>query len=170
MCTMRPCEALSGRSESAIIVVNAFSQVCHHRVAVIHSQPMILECHSSVHPDCRCFPDCRFTSFRSVYPDHNRQQQPTRFSFGCTRVALQQQKRAHKRYIEPGWPARSTSLPELPGFISGVCFDQQCQQAADRAFLIVTSIPLLGLLCAVILKYRPPSAEALNKDEVSFAF
>ena len=130
---------------------------------------MILDCHSSLHPDCRCFPDCQitgFTSFRSVYPDRNRQQS-TRWSFGCTRVALQQQKRAHKRYSEPGWPARSTSLPELAGFISGVCFDQQCQQAADRAFLIVTSIPLLGLLCAVILKYRPPSAEALNKDEVS---
>lgn len=58
------------------------------------------------------------------------------------------------------------SLPEVPGFIAGICFDQQCQQAADRAFLIVTSIPLLGLLCAVILKYKPPSADALNREEV----
>ena len=109
-------------------------------------------------------------SVRSLYSLRDRQQQRTRWTFGCTRFALQQQKRAHKRHSKPGWPARSTSLPELAGFISGVCFDQQCQQAADRAFFIVTSIPLLGLLCAIILKYRPPSAEALSKDEVSLAF
>lgn len=59
------------------------------------------------------------------------------------------------------------SLVETVGFVAGVCFDQQCQQAADRAFLAVTSIPLLGLLAAVILRFRPPSAASLNKDEVS---
>lgn len=81
--------------------------------------------------------------------------------------------RQHLRFRRKHSSTRSAScrasLLEVSGFVSGVCFDQQCQQAADRAFLIVTSVPLLGLLCAIILKYKAPSAQALSKEEVSSA-
>ncbi|KAL0024275.1 hypothetical protein WJX79_002109 [Trebouxia sp. C0005] len=40
------------------------------------------------------------------------------------------------------------------------------QEAADRAFLTVTLIPLLGLLVAIILRFRPAAAENLDGDQV----
>ena len=57
-------------------------------------------------------------------------------------------------------------VAELLAFVPGVCFDRQCQEAADRAFLIVTIVPLLGLLAAIVLRFRPASAEKLGDDQV----
>ncbi len=57
-------------------------------------------------------------------------------------------------------------LAELLAFVPGVCFDKQCQEAADRAFLIVTTVPLLGLLTAIILRFRPASSEKIGSDQV----
>lgn len=58
------------------------------------------------------------------------------------------------------------SLVDLLAFVPGICFDRQCQEAADRAFLIVTTIPLLGLLFAIILRFRPASDEKPGSDQV----
>lgn len=59
------------------------------------------------------------------------------------------------------------SLVEVLAFVPGVCFDRQCQEAADKAFLIVTAVPLLGLLAAIILRFRPASTEELNSEQVA---
>ena len=76
--------------------------------------------------------------------------------------------------------SRTSNLRRAPGrcqatlldalaFVPGVCFDRQCQEAADRAFLIVTAVPLLGLLVAIILRFRPASSEQLGNDQVDCA-
>ena len=59
------------------------------------------------------------------------------------------------------------SILEVLAFVPGVCFDKQCQEAADKAFLIVTAVPLLGLVAAVILKFRPATTEELNSEQVA---
>ena len=62
-----------------------------------------------------------------------------------------------------------TSLYDSLAFVPGICFDRQCQEAADRASLTVTLIPLLGLLVAIILRFRPAAAENLDNDQVHVA-
>lgn len=57
-------------------------------------------------------------------------------------------------------------VTEFLAFVPGVCFDRQCQEAADRAFLIVTIVPLLGLFAAIVLRFRPASTEKLGDDQV----
>ena len=37
----------------------------------------------------------------------------------------------------------------------GMCFDAECQAAMDRAFLIATLLPLLGLAGAIGFRLRP---------------
>lgn len=59
------------------------------------------------------------------------------------------------------------SVLEVLAFVPGVCFDRECQEAADKAFLIVTAVPLLGLVAAVVLKFRPASTEELNSEQVA---
>lgn len=59
------------------------------------------------------------------------------------------------------------SILEVLAFVPGVCFDRQCQEAADKAFLIVTAVPLLGLAAAVILRFRPASTEELDSEQVA---
>ena len=59
------------------------------------------------------------------------------------------------------------TLLDVLAFVPGVCFDRQCQEAADRAFLIVTAVPLLGLLVAIILRLRPASSEKLGSEQVA---
>lgn len=59
-----------------------------------------------------------------------------------------------------------SSLYESLAFVRGICFDRQCQEAADKTFLTVTLIPLLGLLIAIILRFRPAAAENLDNDQV----
>lgn len=59
------------------------------------------------------------------------------------------------------------SVLEVLAFVPGVCFDRQCQEAADKAFLIVTAIPLLGLVAAIVLRFRPASTEELNSEQVA---
>ncbi len=76
--------------------------------------------------------------------------------------------KTRKSRARPGFTCK-TSLHESLAFVSGICFDRQCQEAADRAFLIVTLIPLLGLLIAIILRFRPAAAEDLNSDQVHVA-
>ncbi len=73
-----------------------------------------------------------------------------------------------KSRVRPGFTCK-TSLYEPLAFVSGICFDRQCQEAADRAFLTVTLIPLLGLLIAIILRFRPAAAENLDSDQVRVA-
>lgn len=79
----------------------------------------------------------------------------------CSRVWL-----GHRRTQCQRLQCQAT-LAEVLAFIPGVCFDRQCQEAADRAFLIVTTVPLLGLLAAIILKLRPVSTEKLNSEQVA---
>ena len=73
-----------------------------------------------------------------------------------------------KSRARPGLTCK-TSLYESLAFVSGICFDRQCQEAADKAFLTVTLIPLLGLLIAIILRFRPAAAEDLDGDQVHVA-
>ena len=59
------------------------------------------------------------------------------------------------------------SLLDALAFVPGVCFDRQCQEAADRAFLVVTAVPLLGLLVAIVLRFRPATTEQLGSEQVA---
>lgn len=85
-----------------------------------------------------------------------------RSSTKCFRVWSSHRRRM---YLRP-WRCQA-SLADVLAFVPGVCFDRQCQEAADRAFLIVTTVPLLGLLMAIILKLRPASSEELNSEQVA---
>lgn len=76
--------------------------------------------------------------------------------------------KVRKSRARPGFTCKA-SLYESLAFVPGICFDRQCQEAADRAFLTVTLIPLLGLLVAIILRFRPAAAENLDKDQVPVA-
>lgn len=49
--------------------------------------------------------------------------------------------------------------------INGVCFDAECAAAADRIFLAVLAVPLLGLLCAILYALRP-----IGESEVRLKF
>lgn len=73
--------------------------------------------------------------------------------------------KVRKSRARPGFTCKA-SLYESLAFVPGICFDRQCQEAADRAFLTVTLIPLLGLLVAIILRFRPAAGENLDKDQV----
>ncbi|DBA87741.1 TPA: hypothetical protein ACH3X1_004742 [Trebouxia sp. C0004] len=66
--------------------------------------------------------------------------------------------KVRKSRARPGFPCK-TSLCESLAFVPGICFDRQCQEAADRVFLTVTLVPLLGLLVAIILRFRPAAAD-----------
>ena len=57
-------------------------------------------------------------------------------------------------------------LAEVLAFVPGVCFDRQCQEAADKAFITVTAIPLLGLVAAILFKLRPASTKELDSEQV----
>ena len=73
---------------------------------------------------------------------------------------------SHKGKHCQSWRCHAT-LSDVLASVPGVCFDRQCQEAADRAFLFVTIVPLLGLLTAITLKLRPASPEELNSEQVS---
>jgi len=51
------------------------------------------------------------------------------------------------------------------GGINGVCFDAECAAAADRIFLAVLAVPLLGLLCAILY-----ALQAVGESEVRLIF
>ena len=80
---------------------------------------------------------------------------------------LRQQFLSSARLRGPRNFQRGAALLELAAVLPGICFDSQCQDAADTAFLIVTAIPLLGLLIAIILRYRPLSPEQLDQLKVA---
>ena len=154
--------------------VNAVKLACR-KVAVFQGQSMTTECCKVARALCRgsaltkaARPAVRRRSRRSACLGNRvyDQQRVARRRVDRTLRLPHQRGLASKGHSRNSQVLCVASLPEVPGFIAGVCFDQQCQQAADRAFLIVTSVPLLGLLCAVILKYKPPSADALNREEV----
>lgn len=88
-----------------------------------------------------------------------------RCSTTCFRVwshLVSYRRRTHCRSLRC-----QATLADVLAFVPGVCFDRQCQEAADRAFLIVTAVPLLGLFTAIILKLRPASTEELNSEQVA---
>ncbi|GFR48680.1 hypothetical protein Agub_g10635, partial [Astrephomene gubernaculifera] len=47
-------------------------------------------------------------------------------------------------------------LAQLVAYVAPVCFNQACQEASDRAFLITLSIPLLVAAIAAVTCLRPP--------------
>lgn len=49
--------------------------------------------------------------------------------------------------------------------INGVCFDAACAAAADRVFLAVVAVPLLGLVASILYALRP-----IDKDKVRRLF
>ena len=46
--------------------------------------------------------------------------------------------------------------------INGVCFDPACAQAADRIFLAVIAVPLVGLAAAILYALRPVDKEQVQ--------
>ena len=46
--------------------------------------------------------------------------------------------------------------------INGVCFDSACAAAADRVFLAVVAVPLVGLVASILYALRP-----IDKDQVN---
>ena len=103
----------------------------------------------------------RISLHRTLSPPDHR---PCLKSSKCFRV-LNHLVSHRKRHCQ-SWQCHAT-LADVLAFVPGVCFDRQCQEAADRAFLIVTTVPLLGLLMAIILKLRPASPEDLNSEQVA---
>lgn len=65
-------------------------------------------------------------------------------------------------------PCSCHALPELTlAFatgINGICFDPACAAAADRVFLAVIAVPLVGLLASILYALRP-----VDKDQVHSA-
>ncbi|KXZ50094.1 hypothetical protein GPECTOR_18g70 [Gonium pectorale] len=69
--------------------------------------------------------------------------------------------------------AMSSTAAQLAGqlltaaaFVSPVCFNQVCQEATDRAFLIALSIPLLVGAVAAAVVLRPPPRELTESGRV----
>ena len=109
------------------------------------------------------------TSSLSPHGDRINQQRGTDiFSLNCSRsTSYRQQCLQFRARARRPLTHCQASVLHLAAVLPGICFDQQCPQAADRAFLIVTAIPLLGLLVAVILRYKPIPSELLEKAKVT---
>ncbi|EFJ42115.1 hypothetical protein VOLCADRAFT_119533 [Volvox carteri f. nagariensis] len=54
----------------------------------------------------------------------------------------------------------------LSAFVSPVCFNQVCQQDADRAFLLAVAVPLLAAAAVVSYLMRSPPAELTDSGRV----
>ena len=134
---------------------------------------------SHMHPLRPCTPGRSFTSCKGRWATSQlrkgRTSLPAASPCGATSLCPHDASfrrptrvKTRKSRARPGFTCK-TSLHESLAFVSGICFDRQCQEAADRAFLTVTLIPLLGLFIAIILRFRPAAAEDLDSDQVHMA-
>lgn len=132
---------------------------------------------SHMHPLRPCTPGRSFTSCKGTWATSHLGRTSLSTASPCGATSLRphdaifrrlSRVKSRKSRARPGFTCK-TSLYESLAFVSGICFDRQCQEAADRAFLTVTLIPLLGLLIAIILRFRPAAAENLDSDQVRVA-
>ncbi|CAD7696818.1 unnamed protein product [Ostreobium quekettii] len=57
-------------------------------------------------------------------------------------------------------------LTMASAFVPGMCFDQQCQAAMDKAFVVAIGIPLLVAIASIAYLLRPVPKELQEKDEI----